>query len=283
MKTISAKDRAAMLEQSIFQGQVRDVRLLTGEAQMVAKKSTNSKLGKKVFRGTLEEYYIYTITFEERATCPRVCEHWKNCYGNNMRNGVRFGTRTEEERQAVIAQIEKDLAHWQKLTDKRNAERAKKKIPLAPIGFLVRVHVLGDFFSVEYANMWRKWLNMFPSMVVFGYSRWLPEESEIGDALLSIRNEFGMNATTGGRFCLHFSSDKNHGSGALSADVDGVLDLVESGDAFICPEQQQSEERANGPNPVTCGSCTKCFDLIPTRKTKGTENEEFKHVVFLTH
>jgi hypothetical protein len=56
----------------------------------VIKASTNIKLGKKVTKGHLKGARIFTLTLEERATCDSECEHWLDCYGNNMPFGHRF-------------------------------------------------------------------------------------------------------------------------------------------------------------------------------------------------
>ena len=55
----------------------------------VLKQSKNAKIADKgklpvVKKGKFAGYVIFTLTLEERATCPRDCFHWDNCYGNNM-------------------------------------------------------------------------------------------------------------------------------------------------------------------------------------------------------
>ena len=37
-------------------------------------------------------------------------------------------------------------------------------------GFVVRFHVLGDFYSVEYVGLWRRLLRQYPTLRVFGYT-----------------------------------------------------------------------------------------------------------------
>ena len=39
-----------------------------------------------------------------------------------------------------------------------------------PDGFVVRVHILGDFYSPIYVVLWRRWLRLFPALRLFGYS-----------------------------------------------------------------------------------------------------------------
>ena len=55
-----------------------------GDAPLVSGHS-NVKIGRDVRKGKLfRGYWIFTLTLEERATCPRSCFHWDTCYGNNM-------------------------------------------------------------------------------------------------------------------------------------------------------------------------------------------------------
>ncbi len=58
----------------------------------VLKPSTNKKLGRKITKGKLAGMQIYTLTLEERATCDRDCEHWLDCFGNNMPFAHRVST-----------------------------------------------------------------------------------------------------------------------------------------------------------------------------------------------
>jgi len=48
------------------------------------------KLGGRVLTGTFKGYYLYDLTLEERATCPKTCEHWRTCYGNHMPFSTRL-------------------------------------------------------------------------------------------------------------------------------------------------------------------------------------------------
>ena len=55
------------------------------------KVSSNKKLGKtKIVKGRHKGKYIYSLSLEERKTCPTSCFHWKTCYGNNMPFAHRF-------------------------------------------------------------------------------------------------------------------------------------------------------------------------------------------------
>ena len=43
-----------------------------------------NKLGRLVTKGKFKGYKVFSLTLEERATCPTSCERWGDCYGNNM-------------------------------------------------------------------------------------------------------------------------------------------------------------------------------------------------------
>lgn len=55
-----------------------------------------------------------------------------------------------------------------------------------PNGFVVRLHVLGDFYSAEYVAMWRGALEEFPALRVFGYTAWT-NDTEIGSEVARTR------------------------------------------------------------------------------------------------
>jgi hypothetical protein len=127
------------------------------------------KIGGKVAKGAWRGMPIYTLTLTERATCPRSCSHWADCYGNKMNWSARIVHGRELERT-----IPMELA-----TLARKYRR----------GFVVRLHVLGDFYSAEYVRLWRIWLEHFPTMRVFGYTAWQPD-TDIGKEIAFLREDF---------------------------------------------------------------------------------------------
>jgi hypothetical protein len=40
---------------------------------------------------------VYTLTLEERHTCPRTCEHWRSCMGNHMPLAQRIEAEADLE------------------------------------------------------------------------------------------------------------------------------------------------------------------------------------------
>ena len=117
------------------------------------------KIGKTVMKGHRKGWPIFTLTLEERASCPRSCSAWSICYGNNMQAAERI-----VHGPALIERLAVELG----------ALQAKH-----PRGFLVRLHVLGDFWSTDYVDAWADWLEQFPALAVFGFTAH-PPASDIG-------------------------------------------------------------------------------------------------------
>ena len=108
------------------------------------------KIGRRVTKGAWRGMPIFTLTLEERATCPDDCFHYLTCYGNAM----PFAKRNRHGR---------DLE--QRLAIELSALQHK-----FPDGFVVRLHILGDFYDLAYVSLWRRWLGQFPAMRVWGYT-----------------------------------------------------------------------------------------------------------------
>ena len=255
MKQLTKTEMAVLAGRSVYHDlRAKSVTDGMAASERVVKKSTNTKLGKRVTKGKLAGFPIFTVTLEERATCPRSCIHWGDCYGNNMMNATRYAADD-----ALIAQIEADLAFYQ----------AKY-----PKGFLVRLHVLGDFFSVAYVAQWAKWLGMFPALHVYGYTANQPDatdsqERAIGEALLSLRMACGI------RFAVRFSGSFTDIFAALSNDDSRARDMLASKQAFVCPTQISKEtgqlaKKGQETLVPSCGSCGLCWQAS-------------KPVVFITH
>lgn len=170
------------------------------------------KLGVKVVKGKWAGMPIFTLTLEERATCPRSCQHWRDCYGNHMQWPKRYKHGADLE-----ARLDQELSAL-----------AQNH----PRGFVVRLHILGDFYSVHYVMNWGRWMQRFPNLHVFGYTaRWLDEP--IGAALQQVRMAFPV------RWWIRWS---HH-------DKDAWLSTGDSG--IICPIQTGKTD--------ACGTCGLCW------------------------
>lgn len=224
-----AKGHAAVVNgTTIFQKQVKppDDSLLKWGA-------SNRKLGGKVTKGRWKGMPIYYLTLEERATCPRSCLRWLDCYGNHMHNAVRYEHGEELEKA-----LEYEIGV---LADSH------------PDGFVVRLHVLGDFYSIGYVLKWADWITKYPPLHVFGYTAWQPD-TPIGAMIEGIR-ELVWN-----RFAVRTSGAKAGPRAVTVASGKGLpqgeLALVEQESHIVCPAQTRQT--------ASCGTCTLCWSA-PTK------------------
>ena len=188
---------------------------------MLKKGSNNKKLGYKITAKKWKGKRLYSLTLEERTTCPTSCHHWDDCYGNNMPFAHRFDTKNE-----YVVFLPKLRAEVQALCAKH------------PEGVVIRLHVLGDFFSVNYVHFWERMLIENPGLAVFGYTAREPH-TDIGAAIQS------LNKKKDGRFQVRQSRNKER-------DADGFYAADESfeGECFDCPEQ-----KGLLPDCASCGAC----------------------------
>lgn len=182
---------------------------------------SNVKVGRDVRKGKFKGYWIYTLALEERATCPRSCEHWQGYYGNNM----PFAKRVDHTDPKFLPALEAEIG--------RLLEKHHKT------GILVRLHALGDFYSPAYVLFWRRMLIAHPRLALYGYTARMPE-TPIGREILL------MNVTFKWRSMIRFSN----GGGASMSTVT-IMDPADRPDnAFVCPEQTGQTRCC-----ATCGAC----------------------------
>jgi len=213
----------------------KSVKFLGDYPHKVLKQSKNKKLSKDklpvIKKGEFKGYVIYTLTLEERATCPRECYHWDDCYGNNM----MFAHRIEHGEQ-----LERRIS----LEVKELCETYK--------GVIIRLHVLGDFYSVQYVELWQSLLARFDNLAVWGFTG-RTYTSDIGRAIKTVKDLFGS------RFSVRFSNAPNIKFSANSADLYKPV----KGESLVCPEQTGKSE--------SCATCTVCWSAPD------------KQVLFMTH
>lgn len=183
--------------------------------------SNNRKLGDIVTKGRFKGYRIHTMTLEERATCPSSCTHWTDCYGNNM----PFAKRVDHTAPGFLARIERKIADL---------------LARRPQGVLLRLHVLGDFYSSDYVDFWREMLDRHPKLAIWGYTARNQFLDPIGVDIASVSGRFP------GRFEIRESDGGWPGMSTVSIKHESECPL----DAFVCPEQTGKTKSC-----ATCGAC----------------------------
>lgn len=187
------------------------------------------KLGSKVTKGPWRDMPVFSVTLEERATCPESCHHWLTCYGNAMPHA-----RRHKHGRFFENMLEDELAQLQ--TTRMS-------------GFVVRLHQLGDFYSVDYVKRWERWLKSFDGLHVFGYTAW-PRSTPIGAAVA------GLTAKHWERFAIRFSSAEAKPQGATTIWRQPEAAVVAEG--IVCPAQTGRTD--------CCGTCGLCWH--PNAKAK---------------
>lgn len=174
------------------------------------------KIGKTVMKGHRKGWPVFTLTLEERATCPRTCTVYGACFGNNMQAAER-----------ITAGLDLEQALWPELSELQRRH---------PGGFMVRLHVLGDFYSESYVALWRAALDRFPALHASGFTARLPG-TPIGDALWQLANAEWQ------RFAVRFSGMAGPRLASRVSD--------EPDDAILCPAQTGATQ--------CCATCMLCI------------------------
>lgn len=205
-----------------------DKRLVTAETSpgIFVSGRENRKIGGKVTKGRWKGMPIYTLTLAERMTCPKSCKMWTACYGNNL-NWPRRHI------------LDDDLI--QRMRWELTALAAKH-----PGGFVIRLHVLGDFGSdndpelaVRYVEGWINWLGRFPSLHVFGFTAWAPD-TVVGSLVACLNKKFSD------RWRVRFSGHDCE-NGAL------VVETPEDSQHVLCPFETGKVK--------DCGACALCWTM----------------------
>lgn len=214
---------ATVERRTLFPTTVRDV----DEHEWLLKKGKYSaKLGSVITKGAWTGFPIYCLTLEERATCPTSCRHWSSCYGNNMQMARRWkhGPPLEKRLANEVAALELDH----------------------PRGFAIRLHSLGDFYSVTYVELWRSLIDQHDALHVFGYTaRINTVDDDIAYAVARLVRDRWP------RFAIRFSNAPIDRCSTLS-----IESPVQKPDAaFICPAQWTP----SGKKTECCATCALCW------------------------
>jgi hypothetical protein len=114
---------------------------------------------------------------------------------------------------------------------------------------LVRLHVLGDFYSVDYVRFWASLVQRHRGLYVFGFTAWGPN-TEIGAAIACERDQLLPSR----RFNVRHSGRTGRW-GAFTIDFPTERKTI--GDAIVCPEQLSA--MAGRDDARHCGSCGVCW------------------------
>ena len=185
--------------------------------------ANNRKIGGRVVKGMWTGMPVYSLTLEERATCSASCEHWLGCFGNHMQWPTRWRAGPELER-IIPGQLQ---------------TLARKH----PKGFVVRLHVLGDFPTRQYVQLWDDMMFKFPELHVYGYTRW-EKRDPIGSRIAL------MNATFPTRWRIRWSE---RGGEMGTTTIKDTTARGRIGQGIVCPAQTEGDD-------VSCGSCGLCWN-----------------------
>lgn len=189
----------------------------------------NKKLGLRVTKGRWKGLAIYSLTGIERDSCPASCFEWATCYGNSMNWPQRLRLDAE-----LIKRLDVEL-------DMLAAKH--------PGGFLVRLHVLGDFGRDDdqaepYVRFWIAKMIELPELHVFGFTAH-PPSSLAGQLII------GLNVEFSDRWHVRFSgTDHFHGYSSL------VIEQPEDSRHVVCPIETDHPKA-----PKSCGACGLCWTM----------------------
>lgn len=111
-----------------------------------------------------------------------------------------------------------------------------------PHGFVCRLHILGDWYSVPYVALWRKLLERHPALHVYGYTARIDVDNDpIAAALAKLTADVGWQ-----RFAMRFSNSPMTTRSTVS--VEHPYQVPRG--TILCPEQIGRTESCS-----TCGLC----------------------------
>jgi len=196
----------------------------------------SEKTGKIVTKGRWAGMPIYTLTLEERRTCPRYCHQWHSCYGSAMPHPHRWDHTDPNFEEFLKAEV---------ITKCREH----------PKGLVVRLHVLGDFYSVDYVKLWTDLVDRFPQLHIFGYTAYREDDPNEEGAKIAKALRWLSNAAYD-QIAIRFTDDRPAPLGAMVVEAE-----VDDPDVIMCPQQTQKT--------ATCGTCGLCWNESAMDKTIG--------------
>jgi hypothetical protein len=208
---------AIMAGRTLYPSTVR-----AGRDRWALKSGENSaKIGGQIVKGKWRGFSVYTLSLEERATCPRSCAHWRSCMGNRMNwaDRVQAGADLEWRLEREVALLAIDHPH----------------------GFAVRLHILGDFYATAYVALWRTLLDRHEALHIWGYTARHDKDDPIFAALVAAMKD------NPDRFKIRFSNAPFEMHSTVSIEHPFQKPV----DAILCPEQTGRTE--------SCATCALCW------------------------
>ena len=183
----------------------------------------SSKIGGRIQKGPWRGLRVFTLTLEERATCPRSCAVWRECFGNGMpfARRHRAGADLEYLLSAEIAMLSDEY----------------------PAGIAIRLHVLGDFYSARYAARWAVLLRRYPRLHLFGFTAH-PDGSPIAQIIER------MNGRWPERCAIRFSRAAPSGQAMEATTIWRQPEAARVPEGIVCPAQTGGTDCC-----ATCGLC----------------------------
>ncbi len=219
------KHRAIVNRTSLFSATIVDPE---ESPRLLVDGNQQRKLGPRVEVGRWTGMPFYALTLVERESCPTNCLAWALCYGNHM---------SMARRHRLTPAIMPLLATELDKLDRRH-----------PGGYVVRLHVLGDFGAPEdedlafaYVDFWRDQLIARPALRVFGFTAHLPE-TPVGAAVQ------GMTSFTDRCWIRHSGTRRGRYGSVVIREGEAAPPGV-----VVCPFERGKVK--------DCGHCGACWKL----------------------
>jgi hypothetical protein len=121
-------------------------------------------------------------------------------------------------------------------------------------GILIRLHVLGDFPSVEYVAFWKDTLDEFQNVACFGYTHRSIEAwggDQIGEAIQSVKELHPE------RFRIRWSSPVARADGSVVIDNVPKTNRGDNNE-IVCPSQTE--------DTACCATCALCWEISAAKE-----------------